>query len=232
MRLSRIPFVLMTAGSMCLAATSVAHATPQVVVLDEGSFTLYRDGDRIGREDFSIRSAPGGPSGRVLVAQATVATGTRRVTPGINADSLGYPTRYQREVRDTIGVIETYSGQANAGRFASRLLRDEGESAREFRLPPGTVAADDDIVHQLWFVIRRGAGAVVPVLAPRRNVVDSVRVVLVGSETVSIDLRRFDTTHLRLETIGRPVTRDVWVASDGKIIRAAIPSLGIVALRD
>lgn len=219
--------------ALALGISGVAARAPgQVVVLDEGSFTLYRGGDRIGREDFSIRSAPGGASGRVLVAQATVAMGARRVTPGINADSLGFPARYQREVRDTAGIVETYSGQANAGRFASRLMREEGESAREFRLPPGTVAADDDIIHQLWFIVRRGAGAIVPVLAPRRNAVDSIRVVRVGSEVVSIDLRRFDTTHLRLETIGREVVRDVWVTADGKIIRAAIPALGLIALRD
>ncbi len=210
----------------------VAASLPaQVVVLDEGSFTLYRDGDRIGREDFSIRGAPG-PDGRIVVAQATVAIGTRRLAPGVNADTSGYPVRYQREVREDGNVVESFSGQSIRGRFSSRLLRADGESAREFRLPAGTVAVDDDIIHQLWFIARRGDGAVVPVLVPRRNAVDSVRVSRVGSEQISIDLRRFDTTHLVLRTASTGETRDVWITADGRLVKAAIPALGLTALRD
>jgi hypothetical protein len=203
----------------------------QVVVLDEGSFTLYRGGERIGREDFSIRTAPG-PEGRVLVAQATIATGDRRVAPGINADTSGFPTRYQREVRKAGEIIERYQGQATRGRFASQLLVTEGESAREFRLPAGAVAADDDVVHQLWLIARRGAGVTVPVLVPRRNVVETVRVTLVGKERLSIDLRQFETTRLSLRTMESGATREVWLGSDGRILKASIPALGLTALRD
>jgi hypothetical protein len=207
-----------------------AAASGQVVSLDEGSFTLYRDGERIGREDFSIRSAPGA-DGRFLVAQATQAIGTRRTAPGINADTSGFPIRYQREVRDSGAFVESYSGQVARDRYSSRLLHSDGESAREFRLPAGSVAADDDIVHQLWFIARRGPGSTVPVLVPRRNVVESVRVELVGPERLSIDLRQFETTRLLLRAAGGSV-REVWLGADGRIIKAAIPALHLVALRD
>jgi hypothetical protein len=203
----------------------------QVVVLDEGSFSLYRSGERIGREDFSIRTAPGA-DGRVLVAQATVATGDRRLAPGINADTTGFPARYQREVRLGGAVIERYQGQATRGRFSSQLLLPEGESAREFRLPPGTVVADDDVVHQLWLITRRGAGAVVPVLVPRRNVVETVNVESAGKERLSIDLRQFETTKLVLRGGAGVPMREVWVGTDGRILKASLPALGIVALRD
>jgi hypothetical protein len=208
-----------------------ADAFGQVVVLDEGSFTLYKAGERIGREDFSIRTAPGA-NGRVLVAQATVASGDRRVAPGINADTLGFPSNYQREDRVAGIVVESYRGRATRGRFASTLLRAEGESAREFRLPAGTVAAEDDIVHHLWFIARRGPGAIVPVLAPRRNAVDSVRVEAAGTERLSIDLRQFETTRLVLRTLSTGAIREVWIGADGRIIKATIPALGITALRD
>lgn len=202
-----------------------------MILLDEGSFTLYRGGERVGREDFSIRSAPGA-DGRVLVAQATVASGDRRVAPGINADTLGFPARYQRETRVAGIVVETYTGTASRGRFASRMLNAEGESAREFRLPAGTVTAEDDIIHQLWFISRRGPGAVVPVLVPRRNAVDSVRVESVGKERLSIDLRQFETTRLVLRSLGSGVVREVWLAADGRILKASLPASGLVALRD
>lgn len=218
-------------AGLVLAAIAAPPVRAQVVLLDEGSFTLYRDGERIGREDFSIRSAPG-LDGRVLVAQATVALGTRRLLPGISADTSGFPVRYQREVRDSGRVVESYSGQSTRGRFSSRLLHGDGESAREFRLPPGTVAADDDLVHQLWFVARRGAGATVSVLVPRRNVVELVHIESAGPERVSIDLRQFDTIHLVLRTTVTGVVRELWVGADGRIVKAAIPALRLVALRD
>lgn len=223
---------MFTALVLALATTFVGgRAEAQVVVLDEGSFTLYKDGERIGREDFSIRTAPGA-EGRVLVAQATVATGDRRVAPGINADTSGLPTRYQREVRVAGSVIESYRGQATRGRYSSSLMHGDGESAREFRLPLGAVAADDDIVHQLWFIARRGTGATVPVLVPRRNVVEMVRIETVGPERLSIDLRQYEATRLVLRTVGGSVVREVWIAADGRILKAAIPALGLVALRD
>lgn len=216
---------------LAVLAAGVVPARAQVIVLDEGSFTLYRDGERIGREDFSIRTAPGG-EGRVVVAQATIAVGDRRVAPGINADTSGYPSRYQCEVRLAGTVVESYSGQATRGRFSSRLLHEDGESAREFRLPPGTVAADDDVVHQLWFIARRGAGVTVPVLVPRRNVVEPVLVESAGTERLSIDLRQFETTRVIIRTPGSGAIREVWLGPDGRILKASIPALRLVALRD
>ena len=216
--------------AIALAVSVVAApASGQVAAIDEGSFTLYRDGERIGREDFSIRSAPGA-SGRVLVAQATIASGLRRLAPGLNADTTGFPARYQCEIRDSGRVVETYSGQAARERFASRLLRADGESAREFRLPAGTVAVDDDVVHQLWFIVRRGAGATVPILVPRRNVVERVTVEAAGSERLSIDLRLYETTRYRLKGPGGE--RLVWLAADGRIIKATLPGLHLTAIRD
>lgn len=226
-----MPFFRPALGALAVLVAAAVPAAAQVRVLDEGSFTLYRDGNRIGREDFSIREAPGA-DGRVLVAQATVAMGARRVTPGVNADTSGMPFRYQREVRDSGEVVETYSGVVTGMRYASLLVTPAGESAREFLLPAGTVAADDDIIHQLWFIARRGPGSAVPVLVPRRNIVDTVLIESVGAERISIDLRQFETTHLVFRTTAPEGARDVWVDRSGRIIKASLPALGLLALRD
>jgi hypothetical protein len=206
-------------------------ATPQVISLDEGSFTLMRAGERVGREDFWIRSAPAS-TGQVLVAQGTLVLGSRRVKPGLNADTSGSILRFQSEVRVDGRVIESYSGQTTRDHYAARTQRANGESAREFRLPPGTVAADDDVIHELWFVIRRGAGATVPVLVPSRNVVEIVRVELVGDERVAFDVRELDARHVTLTTDGTGVRRDVWLDARGRILKVAIPHEKLVALRD
>ena len=215
-----------------LAALLVARfAGAQVTSLDEGSYTLIRDGERIGREDFSIRSTPstGAP---VLVAQGRITIGTRRVSPGLNADTAGFILRYQSEVRVEGRVVESYSGQTNRDHYAARIQRADGESAREFRLPPGTVAVDDEVVHQLWFVARRGPDATVPVLVPRRNVVEMVRVELVGPERLAMDVREFDTRHLRLRTEGSGLVRDIWLDETGRMLKVAFPALRLVAVRD
>lgn len=214
-------------------AISVASAPSpaQVANLDEGSFTIVRDGERVGREDFSVRSTSvsGAP---VVVAQGRLTIGGRRVSPGLNADTSGSVLRYQTEVRVDGHIVETYSGEMLRDHYAARIQRDDGESAREVRLPKGTVAVDDEIIHQLWFIARRGPGAVVPVLAPRRNRVEMVRVEMVGSERLTIDVREFETTHLRLRTEGTGATRDVWIDALGHLLKVAIPALKLVAVRD
>ncbi|MFI5310841.1 MAG: hypothetical protein ACHQQ3_06380 [Gemmatimonadales bacterium] len=220
-----------TAAWFAVLLLASPPAIRQVTSLDEGSFTLSRDGERVGREDFSVRSTPGSGA-PVLVAQGRLTIGTRRLSPGLNADTTGFVLRYQNEVRVGGRVTETYSGVTSRDHYSSRIQRDDGESAREFRLPPGTVAVDDEVVHQLWFVARRGAGAVVPVLVPRRNLVETVRVELVGAERLTIDVREFETTHLRLRTDGTGVIRDVWMDADGHMLKASIPAMKLVAVRD
>lgn len=216
---------------LALLLVARASAAAQVTSLDEGSFTLSRDGERVGREDFSVRSTSGSGA-PVLVAQGRVIVGTRRMSPGLNADTSGYVLRYQNEIRVDGHVGETYSGVTARDHYASRVQRKDGESAREFRLPAGTVAVDDEVVHQLWFVARRGPGAVVPVLVPRRNVVETVRVELAGQERLTIDVRDFETTHLILRTDGTGVVRDVWIDAGGRVLKASIPAMRMVAVRD
>ena len=218
-------------GLLAAFVSATSPVAAQVMSLDEGSFTIFRDGERVGREDFSVRRTPGSGAPD-LVAQGRLAIGTRRVSPGLNADPSGYVRRYQSEVRVDGRVVETYSGVTSRDHYTSRTQREDGESAREFRLPPGCVAVDDEIVHQLWFVARRGAGARVPVLVPRRNAVELVQVELVGAERLTFDLREFDTTHLRLRTDGTGVLRDVWIDSDGHMLKVAIPAQKVVAVRE
>ncbi len=214
-----------------LVLLSTGPLAAQVTSVDEGSFTIVREGERVGREDFSIRSAPSA-NGRVLVAQGNSVTGGRRIAPALNADTTGFPSRYQLEVRVDGRVVESVSGQVSRNHYEARTLRADGESAREFRLPSGTVIADDDVLHQLWFIVRRGVGVTVPVLVPRRSVVEMVRVEFAGVERLTIDNREILARHLVLTTQGSGVSRDAWVDTGGRLLKAAIPSLKIVAVRD
>ncbi len=222
--------------SLALAVVVWASLFPrqgnaQITTVDEGTFAISRGGLPAGREDFSIRgsTASGTP---VLVAQGRVTLGDRRISPSLNADTSGFVLRYQSDVRIDGHVTESYSGQNTRDHYSARVHREAGESAREFRLPPGTVAADDSVVHQLWFIVRRGAGKAVPVLVPGRNVVEIVRVETVGRETLTFDVREIETVHFRLRTDGTGVVREVWTDTAGKIIKVAIPAERMVALRE
>ena len=212
-----------------LASPNIAQT--QLTSVDEGSFAIMRAGDRVGREDFLIRSTPA-PGGRGLVAQANSVLGTRRIRPTLNADSGGAILRYQSEVREDGQLVTSYSGQATRDHYAARAQLGGGESAREFRLPVGTVAAEDEMLHHLWFVARRGPGAVVSVLVPSRNVVETVRIELVGQERLSINSQDFDARRLRLVTDGSGVVREVWVDRADRILKASLAAQNIVAIRD
>lgn len=214
-----------------LLLTLPALARGQVVSLDEGSFTVIRAGERIGHENFSIRRTPS-VSGPLIVAKATVLVGGRRVEPALNADSSGFPLKYRSELRVDARVVEVYSGQTKRDHYSSRAQLANGESSREFRLPPGTVTAEDNVIHHLWFIIRRGVGATVPVLVPSRSALEQVRIELAGSEQLTIDGRTFETRRLRLVTIGADAVREVWLDEDGRIVKAVIPALKLTAVRD
>lgn len=214
-----------------LVTLLAAAASAQVTSLDEGSFTITRAGNRVGREDFSIRSstASGAP---MLVAHGVVVIGSRRIEPSQNADTSGGVLNYNTTVKESGRVMVTYSGKLARDHYQARALRPEGESSREFRLPPGTVAVEDDVLHQLWLIARRGPGAVVPVLAPLRNAVERVHVELVGTEQLTIDAHEYAARHLRLRTEGTGVTREVWLDASGRLLQVAVPASRLVAVRD
>jgi hypothetical protein len=212
---------------LAFVATLATTARAQVTSLDEGSFTILRAGARAGREDFSIKSSPG-----QFAAHGVVSMGQRRIEPSQNTDTSGAVLNYNSTVKDGGRDVVVYSGKFARDHYQARTSRPEGETWREFRLPAGTVAVEDDIIHQLWFIARRGPGAIVPVLAPLRNAIERVRIELVGEERLAIDGQSIPARHLRLRTDGSGVTRDVWLDSSDRILQVEIPAAKILAVRD
>ena len=204
----------------------------QVTVIDEGTFTLSVAGERIGREDFSIRTTR---SGGVVsfVAQGTVLTGERRLVVALNLDSVGAPTRLQSETRDGATIIESYRGRLERGIWSGRAFRADGESARELLFPSGALATDDRLVHHLWLVMRFGRRGVLTLIAPRTLAQRGVRIEEVGAERVTLGLRELAAQHwIVREVAGGTVLWEVWIDSSGRVLRALDPGRGLEALRD
>lgn len=214
-----------------ILAGSFATAADAQTVVDEGSFTISRDGQTIGREQFSIRSSAGGGAGTSFTAYGTTTYSDRRLDPRLVTDAAGAPIRYEVETRIGPERQELLSGQVQRGRFSARTQTPRGMSAREYIVADGALILDDDIFHQYFFVARAGRTGALPVVVPRRNVQVTMQVEERGAERLTIGGRAIEARRLSVsEPNGE--TRDVWVDSEGRVLRVVIASRGISAERD
>jgi hypothetical protein len=161
-----------------------------------------------------------------------VSYANRRVLPQLSADSAGVPVRYVVEVKDGSASNERVDGVVGRGRASARVKNSRGESANEFVVSHGALVIDDDVFHQYYFITRREQPTgPVSVIIPRRNTQVTMRVTDAGSEKLSIGGTQIDA---RRYTIADPggADREVWTDASGRLLKVAIPSRGIVALRD
>jgi hypothetical protein len=214
--------------AIVLAAAPLAG---QTTIADDGSLSISRAGDRIGREDFSIRHVPTSAGAFETLTRGVVFTGTHRVTMDLSADSTGLPIRFQSKTADDGRATDAYRAEVLGRRFSARAVRDAGESARELMLPPGTLIVEDGVYHPLQFVVARGLGVVSAVVPSRGKV---VRLTVEGGEAdrVSIALQSIDARRYVVREDAAGPVREVWVDTNGRLLKVAIPAQQIVAIRD
>lgn len=216
---------------ICLAASLAAFSSAlpsQVEIVDQGRFVITRDGRRIGTEDFVIRRAPGA-GGDVYTGTATVAYSDRRLAPALRTDPQGSPLAYQMEIRVGPEVQESLRGQIGRGRFSARVRTPGGESAKEYIVSDGAIILDDEVFHQYYFLGMTARTGSVPVVIPRRNEQVTMRVAAGGSESVEVGGTRVTARHLEIKDPGG-ATRDVWLDSQGRVLKVTIN--GVTATRD
>jgi len=214
-----------------LVALPAAPLAAQVATVDEGSFTITRGGETLGREEFSIRRTPGGDGGAVYVASATVALTDRRLSPALRADAGGSPLAYQVEVRIGSEVQERLTGQVGRGRFSAQTKTPRGESTKEYVVSDGALILDDDVFHQYFFVAQRGRTGSVPVVIPRRNTQVTMSVEDRGADEVTVGGRALQAHHLVLREPGG-AARDIWVDGQNRVLKVALAAGNMVAVRD
>ena len=222
------PAILTACAAFALAAPVLSA---QVTTVDEGSFSIMRGGERIGREEFTIRRTPGAEGHPVLVASATIAYDQRRIAPALRTDSAGAPIAYALEVRAGTEIQEQLKGAVRSGRFSSVTRTQRGESAREYIVTDGALILDDEIFHQYYFVARAVRAGGIPVVVPRRSAQVMMRVEDGGAATVTIGGRALAARRLTLREPGG-ARRDILVDAQGRVLQVELPGAGIVATRD
>lgn len=228
------------AWTLVALGARVADAQPSVtqapVRLDEGSFTVSINGQRAGREQFSIQRVTAA-DGATLEVRAESAVGDRRSAMRLDADSAGTPVRYSVEERRGSELTLRLGGQRVRGRFATLARSLTGEAAREYLLRPGAVVVEDDGIVQHALLLRgidplASVGVTLPSLTPIANTQGVVRIVPEADEDavaiagVLVAARRW-----------RCVTNDgevrlVWTDQEGHLLRLRVPSRNLEALRD
>jgi len=209
-----------------LAAPALPAQAPRIA--DEGSFTIMVAGRTVGRENFRITVVPRGES-VVYLAKAEVAFGDRKISPELHTDGTGAAIDYK--VTRTGDSSEVWDGAISRGRLSTRITTERGPAAREFIVPAGAMILDDDLVHQLYFIVRRTRNGRVPVVIPHQNTQASLTVTTVGNVPLQVGTAEVASAHVQVAEPGG-ARLDVWVDATGRVLRVEDPSRRLVAMRD
>lgn len=225
--------VLVLQASAFAAALSslpaISHAQGNRIA-DEGSFTISINGRTIGRENFRITATTRGDVAE-YVARADVTYGDRKISPELHTGPQGAVLTYDVTTRSG-GSNESWKGAVTRGRLNATIASGRGTAAREYMVPQDALVLDDDIVHHHWFLVLRSRDGSMPVVTPRgSNIKSSVTMSTVGEETLQIGSHNVPAVHLRATSADGDV-HDVWVDKSGRLLKLAIPSKGLVAVRD
>ncbi len=209
---------------------SAHSARAQGRLVDEGTLIISQEGAPAGRETFRIVRVPSG-TGELFRATAQIASGSRRLTPTLVADSTGSPVSDEVGIRTGTSTAQQLKARTRPGRFSAVLQTEHGESAKEYAIPAHSVVLDDGIFHQYYFLgLVKGPGAV-SVLSPLANSQWPGQVERTGTEQVEIGGRATEATRYRLTAAGRP-SSEFWRDSAGRLLRVTIPDRGLTVQRD
>jgi hypothetical protein len=219
-----------------IVAAPAAHAAQQPTdLLDVGSFTLFVDDQRAGREQFSMRQSRGA-DGITYELRSESATGDRRSAVRLEADSAGTPLRYSVEERIGATVSLRLGGQRVRGRFTTLSRSVTGEAAREYLLLPGTMLLERDGVLQYALLVRGALGVgdstSIAVLTPTSNQSGRARLTLQSmTDTVVVAGSRRAARRWSL-TSHDEEERLIWADESGRLLRVRIPARRFEAVRD
>ncbi len=232
MAVMRIPIL---SGLIITALSILTPLQAQNIVLDEGAFRLYLNGDPAGREEFSIRRIGMGSQARVILrgsVEMEREDGDLSLAPALDArgPEMAVAT-YQIKAQGAVNT-QIYLGLTDS-RYQSRVISSAGEQLREFRAGPGSVLLDRGVAHHHYLLTPHldETGAVsLTVLSPRDGLQTRMTLTFLGTAEIQVADRLHSARHFRLE--GSESTRDVWLDEQNRVLAVEIPDRGYRAERE
>lgn len=223
---------LLLLPALLLAAAGAGELRGQNVILDEGTFSLYLDGEEAGSETFAIRRQGTGAEASLL-ANATIvlrtSDGTVRMRPYLKAGPDRAPLLYESALEGT--EVSMVMVSSTGRHFVARIRSEAGERERELRARDGSVFLDREVAHHHYFLggLAERPGARIPTVEPRTGAQSELTVESVTSETIRIGGTSVEAR--RVDFAGGEAGRVVWFDEQGRVLRVDIPSRGYRAVR-
>jgi hypothetical protein len=196
--------------------------------VDAGTLLILKDGEVVGREEFTVRRGPGSGSGYTI--STTVLYPATRPTKVLSFDvELGpdtLPTAVQIEVTgpDPHRVYAAFGVR----RVTIRTVRPGREAARELPGAPRHLLLDDSAFALQAMLPRAGNGGFTA-LAPRQDRRATARLSRAGEARTVINDVAHTLERVTFETDGR--LRRLWYDEHGRLMKAEDLQLGLVAER-
>ena len=202
---------------------------------DHGTFITTLAGERLGTEEFRIRSL-----GDRIEAQAVIhLTVTKNGTPihfetlsDLILDSALNPLSY----RWTQKVPESSRLRIDFGADAARVRYDTvrgRHEVREFSLPQDTVILDDNVIHQYELVAMRydktGGEQSFRAFIPQEGIPGVLTVENLGTEAVSVEGKKMSCRHLVVTTDLAHI--DLWIDQHEYLQKLEIASSQLIVVR-
>lgn len=226
----------MNARTLMLTATVAlllaAPAAAQGVVVDQGQFAIFVNGQAAGTEDFVIRRAGLGRDGAIFANAVILMTadGTQQdVRPLLRATPLdGAADSYQVKVTGR-GEMDLRLVRS-ARRFVATISSDVGQEDREFQATPDTRVVELGVAHHYYFLRDLRSGERTHALEPR-----SRRQLLLVADVHDEEELRLGPNLVSARRVEFSSSEDddrtVWFDQLGRVLRVEVPSLGYLAER-
>ncbi|HKK94545.1 MAG TPA: hypothetical protein VJ925_14015 [Longimicrobiales bacterium] len=222
---TRIAVVLATLPVLFGLGT-VGAAEAQVVQLDEGTFEILQDGERIGTESFTIRRIGMGATA-TIVLQGRTQLADSEIEPILETSPEWEPLQYRRTIEGARNeVVELVS---DGRRYTAVTTNERGEGEREFRPGPVTVVLDAEVAFLYHAVAALADADVITVVHPDQGRQARFRVEIVDTEGFRLGSGTVPVRRIRLSS-GDDV-RDVLVDDRNRVMAVEIPGRDWIARR-
>ena len=191
---------------------------------------VLHDGIPVGRENFKIVLSKG-PAGQSYRATSVISHNDERVTTKLTTDAAGAPLTYELDVKVRGATDMHLDASGRPTRFSAHTRTPRGESARDYVVGDNPLVLDANVFHQYYFATLTPRRAQFAVIEPRAGAQSTLRFEERGPEALQVGRRRVPAQHLALIAADGS-TRDIWIDSEGRLLRVAIPAAGLVAQRD